>query len=99
MLRRGFEIREGEKILVVEDVITTGGSVAETIEVVKSYGGNVVGVAAIIDRSSNKVKFNVRTESLLSLDVKTYGKEECPLCQEDIPLVKPGSRDKNKSLS
>lgn len=94
MLRRGFEIKEDERILVVEDVITTGGSVLETIEVVKSYGGNVVGVGAIVDRSAGQVQFDVRMESLLSLDIKTYRKEDCPLCQEGIPLVKPGSRDK-----
>ena len=92
MLRRGFEIREGERILVVEDVITTGGSVLETIEVVKSHGADIVGVGTIVDRSAGQVRFDVRMESLLSLDVKTYREEECPLCQEGIPLVKPGSR-------
>ncbi|MBU1486501.1 orotate phosphoribosyltransferase [bacterium] len=91
-LRRGFEIREGERILVVEDVITTGGSVLETIEVVESHGADVVGVGTIVDRSAGQVKFDVRMESLLSLDVKTYREEECPLCQDGIPLIKPGSR-------
>lgn len=91
-LRRGFEIKEGENVLVVEDVVTTGGSVKEVIELVKSLKGNVIGVGSIVDRSDGKVNFEVPFKSVVSLYVGTYEKEECPLCKEGIPLVKPGSR-------
>ncbi len=87
-LRRGFEIKKGERCLIVEDVITTGGSTKEVIEVVKSYGGKVVGIASIINRSELK-NFSI---SLLKLKIKTYKPENCPLCKKKIPLVKPGSR-------
>ncbi|SDF84256.1 orotate phosphoribosyltransferase [Thermoanaerobacter thermohydrosulfuricus] len=91
-LRRGFEIKEGENVLVVEDVVTTGGSVKEVINLVNSLKGNVIGVGSIVDRSDGKVNFEVPFKSVVSLYVETYGKEECPLCKEGIPLVKPGSR-------
>ena len=91
-LRRGFAIKPGEKILVVEDVVTTGGSVKEVIYLVKELGGEVVAVAALVDRSGGKVDFGVSAYYLLDLDVKSYAPEECPLCKEGLPLVKPGSR-------
>lgn len=91
-LRRGFEIKEGENVLVVEDVVTTGGSVKEVINLVNSLKGNVIGVGSIVDRSDGKVNFEVPFKSVVSLYVETYEKEECPLCKEGIPLVKPGSR-------
>ncbi|MCX6150098.1 MAG: orotate phosphoribosyltransferase [Ignavibacteriales bacterium] len=91
-LRRGFEIKPGEKILVCEDVVTTGGSVFETIEIVKKAGGQVVGVGFIVDRSNGKVQFGFPQVSALKLDVVSYSAEECPLCKEGIPVVKPGSR-------
>ncbi|AIS52607.1 orotate phosphoribosyltransferase PyrE [Thermoanaerobacter kivui] len=91
-LRRGFEIKEGENVLVVEDVVTTGGSVKEVIKLVNSLKGNVVGVGSIVDRSDGKVNFEVLFKSVVSLYVEAFEKEECPLCKEGIPLVKPGSR-------
>lgn len=91
-LRRGFEIKPGERVLVVEDVITTGGSVKEVMDIVKDLEATVAGVAVLVDRSAGKVDLGVRTESLLSLNVESYLPEECPLCKENIPLVKPGSR-------
>ena len=91
-LRRSFEIKEGEKVLVVEDVTTTGSSVREVIEIVKSRKGKVVGVGVLIDRSGGRVNFGVKTEKLLTVDIKTYLPEECPLCKKKIPLAKPGSR-------
>ncbi len=91
-LRRSFEIKEGEKVLVVEDVTTTGSSVREVIEIVKSRKGKVVGVGVLIDRSGGRVNFGVKTEKLLTVDIKTYLPEECPLCKEKIPIAKPGSR-------
>lgn len=92
-LRRSFEIKEGEKVIVVEDVTTTGSSVREVIDIVKSRKGKVVGVGVLIDRSGGKVNFGVKTEKLLTVDIKTYLPEECPLCKKGIPVVKPGSRE------
>ena len=92
MLRRGFKINRGEKVLVVEDVVTTGGSTKEIMDIVREVGGDIVGVGSVIDRSSGKADFGVYTKTLLSLDIKTYDPENCPLCSQGIPLVKPGSR-------
>jgi len=92
-LRRSFEINQGEKVLVVEDVTTTGSSVREVMEIVKSREGKVVGVGVLIDRSGGKVDFGIKTEKLLTVDIKTYLPEECPLCKKGIPVVKPGSRE------
>ncbi len=92
-LRRSFEIKKGEKVLVVEDVTTTGSSVREVMDIVKSRQGKVVGVGVLIDRSGGKVNFGVKTERLLTVDIKTYLPEECPLCKKGIPVVKPGSRE------
>lgn len=92
-LRRSFEINQGEKVLVVEDVTTTGSSVREVIDIVKSRQGKVVGVGVLIDRSGGKVDFGIKTEKLLTVDIKTYLPEECPLCKKGIPAVKPGSRE------
>ena len=92
-LRRSFEINQGEKVLVVEDVTTTGSSVREVIDIVKSRQGKVVGVGVLIDRSGGKVDFKIKTEKLLTVDIKTYLPEECPLCKKGIPAVKPGSRE------
>ncbi len=98
-LRRGFEINLGEKVLVIEDVITTGKSTREVIELVTKLGGEVVGNASIIDRSAGKAELSFAPVSLAVLDVATYSAENCPMCQEGLPLVKPGSRqplDKSK---
>jgi orotate phosphoribosyltransferase len=91
-LRRGFTMQPGEKILVVEDVITTGGSVMEVIKLVRNAGGDVVGAGVLVDRSNGQVDLGVRTEALLVTSVVTYEPEDCPLCKEGIPAVKPGSR-------
>jgi orotate phosphoribosyltransferase len=92
-LRRSFKIKKGEKVLVVEDVTTTGSSIKEVIDIVKERQGKVVGVGALIDRSGGKIDFGVKTKSLLTLDIKTYLPEVCPLCKKGIPVIKPGSRD------
>ena len=92
-LRRSFEINQGEKVLVVEDITTTGSSVREVVDIVKSREGKVVGVGVLIDRSGGKVDFGIKTEKLLTVDIKTYLPEECPLCKKGIPVVKPGSRE------
>jgi orotate phosphoribosyltransferase len=91
-LRRGFQIEEGKKYLVCEDVVTTGGSVFEVIDIVKSNGGIVAGVGFIVDRSNNKVQFGVPQFSTLQLEVVSYSPEDCPLCKQNIPVIKPGSR-------
>ncbi len=92
-LRRSFEIKKDEKVLVVEDVITTGGSVREVIDIVKERGGQVVGVGVLIDRSGGRIDFGVKMKNLLTLDIKSYQPEKCPLCKKGIPVVKPGSRE------
>ena len=91
-LRRGFRIDRGEKVLVVEDVVTTGGSTKEIMDIVGEEGGDIVGVGTLIDRSLGKAVFGVCTNTLLSLDIGTYDPENCPLCGQGIPLVKHGSR-------
>ena len=91
-LRRGFTIDEGEKLLVCEDVVTTGGSVFELIDIVKNNKAEVVGVGFIVDRSNGKVNFGYPQFSTLKMEVVSYQPDECPLCREDIELVKPGSR-------
>lgn len=93
VLRRGFNIEECKKYLVCEDVVTTGGSVFEVMDIVRAGGGIVSGVGFIVDRSNNKVQFGVPQFSTLQLEVVSYSPDECPLCIENkIPLVKPGSR-------
>jgi len=91
-LRRGFEIKKNEKVVVVEDVITTGKSTNEVIEVVKKSGGEVIYIACLVDRSGGKIKFDYPVVSLLKIDVQTWQKENCPLCKEGKEIVKPGSR-------
>lgn len=91
-LRRGFVINPGEKVLVVEDVVTTGGSVKEVIDVVRENGGEVVGVGVLVDRSNGKADFGVKTESILQMEIEAYEPEDCPLCKQGLPVVKPGSR-------
>lgn len=91
-LRRGFEVTAGERILVVEDVITTGGSTRECIDALVSRGAEVVGAASIVDRSNGRADVGVPRISLLSLDVPAYDPEDCPLCASGIEAVKPGSR-------
>lgn len=92
VLRRGFSIKPGERVLVVEDVITTGGSTKEVIDVVKNAGGQVIGVASIIDRSASQVNFGARFESLAKIKVETFEEGDCSLCKQHIPITKPGSR-------
>jgi orotate phosphoribosyltransferase len=91
-LRRGFTIEEGERLLVCEDVVTTGGSVFEVIDIVKSNGGVVAGVGFIVDRSNGKVDFDYPQFSTLKMEVVSWLQEECPLCKKGVELVKPGSR-------
>jgi orotate phosphoribosyltransferase len=91
-LRRMFEVRPGQRVLVVEDVITTGGTTQETVDLMVSMGATVVGAGSIVDRSQGKARLTVPYFSLLPLDAEHYRPEECPLCQAGIPVEKPGSR-------
>ena len=91
-LRRGFGIKKGERVLVVEDVVTTGGSVKEIIQLVEKAEAALAGVGYIVDRSNGKTTFDAKTFSILQMDVVTYTPESCPLCKEGTPAAKPGSR-------
>jgi orotate phosphoribosyltransferase len=91
-LRRGFVIAETDRVLVVEDVLTTGGSTRETMQVARAAGGLVVGAASIVDRSAGARRFDVPFTALLDVDLPTYEPDQCPLCAQGLPVVKPGSR-------
>lgn len=93
-LRRGFTIAPGERVLIVEDIVTTGGSVQEVMEVVKEQGGELAGVGLLVDRSGGKADFGVKTEALLTLSVTTYQPDACPLCQAGVAMTKRGRTGK-----
>lgn len=93
MLRRGFTLDKNERVLVAEDVVTTGKSTKEVFDIVKAHGARIAGVASIVDRTGGVNPFNVPFTALLSIDIKTYAPESCPLCKEGkTPAMKPGSR-------
>lgn len=93
--RRGFTLHEGERVLIVEDIVTTGGSIREVIDVVKEHGGIPVAVSMLVDRSGGKATFgDVPSTALLHMDVKTYQPDECPLCKQGIPMTKRGRTGK-----
>ncbi|WP_054694753.1 orotate phosphoribosyltransferase [Syntrophomonas palmitatica] len=92
-LRRGFIIDACQKVLVVEDVVTTGGSVREVMHIVNTFGGKVVGVGVLVDRSNGTVDFGVKQEAVLTMDIQSWEASQCPLCREGkLRPVKPGSR-------
>ncbi len=91
-LRRGFELKKGSKVIIAENVVTTGGSVKEVIDLVRELGSDVVAVAEVVDRSGGKVDFGVPNESLLTVDIKTCTPDACPMCKAGTPAVKPGSK-------
>jgi len=91
VFRRGFKINPAEKVLVVDDVMTTGSSVREVIAAVKKLGGTVVGVGVLVDRSVQELDFSVPFYACHRAEVITYPPDQCPLCAKNIPLVKPGS--------
>jgi len=92
VLRRGFKIAPGEKILIVEDVVTKGGRVQETLDIVRNHAGQVVGIAMAVDRSGGGVSFGVPTCSLLALNVETFEADKLPPDLAATPAVKPGSK-------
>jgi orotate phosphoribosyltransferase len=92
VLRRGFQIASGEKLLVVEDVVTKGGRVQETMDIVRAHGGVVAGVAMVVDRSNGTVDLGVPTFSLLKMNVETFAPDKLPPDLAATPAVKPGSK-------
>ena len=94
VLRRGFSIEKGERVLVVDDVVTTGGSIYELLDLVSEWGGNLVGVGTIIDRSGEKKEFGVGYHTLVRYDIPTYKPENCPLCASNTPMTERGRTGK-----
>lgn len=92
--RRGFTLEPEDRVLIVEDIISTGGSVQEVIEVVESYGSEIAGIGCLVNRSGGKAEFGYPLKPLVKMDVVVYKPEECPLCKENIPITKPGSTNK-----
>lgn len=90
-LRRGYQLTKGEKIVIIEDVITTAKTIKETIDATKDFGVEVAAVGCIVDRTCGKTGLNIK--SLMQIDPVTYEPDKCPLCKEGLPLVKPGSRE------
>jgi orotate phosphoribosyltransferase len=92
-LRRGFSVSPKNKVLIAEDVLTTGKSIKEVIALLDKDGIRPAGIACLIDRSAEKIDFGgIKHESLIKLDIPTFREKECPLCQEGMPILKPGSR-------
>ena len=95
-IRRGFNVAKGTRVLVVEDVVTTGGSVKEVISVLNEMEAQVVGVGSMMDRSDGKVQFGYKFESLVHMNIEAFQADNCPICKTGLPLVKPGSRTAKK---
>lgn len=96
-LRRGFALKHNERVLVVEDVVTTGGSVREVISLAKQADADIAGVGCLVDRTGGKIDFGYTFQAALSLAVESWQPEECPLCRDGIPAIKPGSRQISKN--
>ncbi len=92
IFKRGFDIKKGERVLIVDDILTTGGSIKEVIQLVEKYEGNILGLGLLLDRSGGKTKFDYPLKALAVTEVTNYRPEECPLCKKGELLVKPGSR-------
>ena len=97
--RRGFALAPGERVLVVDDIMTTGGSLQETIDAVRAAGGTVAGAAVLVDRSGGATRLDVPVEALWRLDIPSYSATECPLCAKGIPAVHPGTTPAPVSVS
>ncbi len=91
VFRRGFQLASGERVLVVDDIMTTGGSVQETIDAVRASGGQAVGAAVLVDRSGGRAALGVPLHALWSLDVPAYAVADCPQCARGVALTKPGT--------
>ncbi len=97
-LRRGFQLAAGEPVVVVEDVITTGGSTLETIQAVERAGGRVIAAGSLIDRSGGTALPGIPREALVTLNVQNFKPADCPLCKAGIPAIKPGSRQQKAGV-
>lgn len=92
-LRRGFRLEKGEKVIIVDDIVTTGGSLKETVAIAEDAGAEIIGIGVLADRSGGKVTLgNYNYQALMNVDLKVYEPDSCPLCSSKIELVKPGSR-------
>ena len=91
VFRRGFDIKPGERVLIVDDILTTGGSIREVVNAVNAKQGDIIGIGVLVDRSDTPIDFEVPLFSCLRSLTPTYAPEACPLCAQHIPLVKPGS--------
>lgn len=89
-LRRGYTLKKGERVVIIEDVITTARTINETIEAIKEFDAELVAVGCIVDRTSGRSSYNIK--SLLQIDPVVYNPDDCPLCKENVPIEKPGSR-------
>ncbi len=94
-MRRGFALTPEDRVLLVEDVVTTGGSVFEVLDVVRQTGAQIAGLAFLVDRSGGAVDFGIPSKALLTLNVVTYRPEDCPLCRDGVPVTKPGRSGKS----
>lgn len=94
VLRRGFSVNPGDSVVVAEDVMTTGGSVMEVVRAVEEAGANIVGIACLVDRGGAKRLEGRDVASLIEMTIPTYARQDCPLCRDGLPLVKPGSKKK-----
>ncbi|MHC1720585.1 MAG: orotate phosphoribosyltransferase [Clostridiaceae bacterium] len=92
-IRRGFDINKGQKVIISEDVITTGKSSLEVAKVIEEMGGQVVGLCCIVDRRAEGIEFPYPIYSSIKLEIKSYEKDICPMCKDGIPYIKPGSRN------
>lgn len=97
VFRRGFQLAPGEHVLVVDDILTTGGSLQDTISAVTAAGAKVIGAAVLVDRSAGKVTLDVPIHALWSLDIPAYVPEACPLCAQGVPFTKPGTTPAQKT--
>jgi orotate phosphoribosyltransferase len=93
-LRRMFSVEPGQKVLVVEDVITTGGTTQEVVDLMESLGADVIGAGSIVDRSNGLAKLSVPYHALLKIEMNNYSPDQCPLCRQGLPIHKPGSKGK-----
>jgi len=91
-LRRGFEIPKGAKVVIAEDVVTTGGSIREVIAIANEHGATIIGACVMVDRSGGSIDFGMKYAAAYSTAIESYTPEGCPLCKKGIPIVKPGSR-------
>ena len=93
--RRNLDVRENEKVLIVEDVVTTGGSVREVIDLLEESKADIIGISSLVDRSNGQVEFDYSFKPLLKLNVESFSADNCKLCQKNIPRTKPGSKKIN----